>query len=150
MMFTRDALEVLSETDCRRLLQAHQMGIGRIAFDDGLPIILPINYIIDADRIVFRSDDGAKLQAAREGLHMAFEIDNASVGAASAGPSASPLPLVRGWWSVLVRGRSSVVADADEAAYLRLARLQPEAGGLRTTFLAIAIDQVTGRHIPAR
>jgi nitroimidazol reductase NimA-like FMN-containing flavoprotein (pyridoxamine 5'-phosphate oxidase superfamily) len=135
-MFTADRTRVLSMDECLRLLREHQHGVGRVAFDDGLPVIFPVNYVLDAGRIVFRSAGGSKIDAAADGRMMAFEIDSVVVADGHVAHA----------WSVLVRGRSSVVTDDDEATFLRLSRLEPSAGGLKPTYVTIDVDQVTGRR----
>lgn len=154
-MFTSDRLRELTERECRALLAAHQHGVGRLAFVPpavidieadgdapsipllGAPEVLPVNYVVDVDRIIIRSAEGAKLRAASAGVPMSFQLDSAGVG----GPPADHR------WTVLVRGRSRVVTDADDLRYLSLSQLQPDAGGFRPWYLSVAIEQVTGRRL---
>jgi hypothetical protein len=42
-----------------------------------VPVILPVNYVVDGDAPVFRTDPGTKLDAAAEGAAVAFEGDKA-------------------------------------------------------------------------
>lgn len=134
-MLKADRMKVLTEAECRKLLSDHQHGVGRVGFDDGLPTILPVNYVLDADRVVFRTAAGSKLDAAVENKLVAFQID--SISASSHAEHG---------WSVLVRGRASIVTDANETAFLNLSRLEPDAGGLKGYFITIDIGQVTGRR----
>ena len=54
-------LEVLSDSECVKLLRAH--ALGRLAMTDhnGRPEIFPINYFFDEGLVVFRTDPGTKL-----------------------------------------------------------------------------------------
>ena len=90
-------IEALTDDVCLTLLSSH--GVGRMAFvgDDDVPVILPVNYIVDGNDIVVRTDHGETYEHVP--LHwVAFEVDEfdteAQVG-----------------WSVLVRGRARDVTD---------------------------------------
>jgi len=39
-----------------------------------LPSVVPVNYLLDNDRIVIRTDAGSKLAAALRGAPVAFEV----------------------------------------------------------------------------
>jgi hypothetical protein len=71
-----------------------------------LPSIIPVNYLLDDDKVVIRTDAGSKLAAALRGAPVALEVDGADenhqVG-----------------WSVVVRGRVEEVTDEDKLAELR-------------------------------
>jgi nitroimidazol reductase NimA-like FMN-containing flavoprotein (pyridoxamine 5'-phosphate oxidase superfamily) len=71
-----------------------------------LPVIIPVNYLLDEDTVVFRTDAGSKLHAAIRGAPVAFEVDGVDqdrqVG-----------------WSVVVRGRAEEVTDPVKLAELR-------------------------------
>ena len=129
-------LEHLSVPECLELLRTHPQRIGRVGIaDDGRrPIILPVNYAMDDDAIVFRTAEGSKLAAAVRGAFVAFEVDDVDVA----------------WqegWSVLVRGQAHEVTDADEIARLDALPLHPWAAGSRDRFVRIRPDTVTGRRL---
>src|ERR1700677_2914932 len=65
--------ETLSVDECLELLKAHQFGRVAVVID-GQPIIFPVNYAIDGDAVVFRTDPGSKLSGAAMG-RVAFEVD---------------------------------------------------------------------------
>src|SRR5215216_1509660 len=71
-----------------------------------LPSIIPVNYLLDDDKVVIRTDAGSKLAAALRGAPVAFEVDGVDetrqVG-----------------WSVVVRGRAEELTDEDKLAELR-------------------------------
>ncbi|MDQ1574429.1 MAG: hypothetical protein QOH44_1988 [Actinomycetota bacterium] len=95
---TNDAVDFLSEAECRRLLGTQTLGRVGIT-DGGLPLIVPVRYLYDDGVIVFRAGAGTKVGAAKSGDVLAFEVDTYD---AESG---------RGW-SVLVLGRASVRNDS--------------------------------------
>jgi uncharacterized protein len=129
----RSGLEVLERHECLQLLASHP--VGRVAVVvDAWPMIFPVNYVLDGDSIVFRSDAGTKLAGAGSGFHMSFEID----GVDDAGH--------RGW-SVVVNGVGREVVDANELARVRTLDLQPWSPGPKTHWIRIRPETMTGRRI---
>lgn len=126
-------LRDLSPEDCwSRLGEA---GIGRVAMctHQG-PLILPVNYLVDAGTVIFRTAPYTQL-AAHVDETLAFEVDDFE-------------PDMRRGWSVLVVGRAEALDDPDELAQLRAAqRLEPWAPGSRNLFVRITPTQLTGRHL---
>ncbi|MFG2881812.1 DUF1918 domain-containing protein [Streptomyces sp. NPDC048297] len=127
-------LRDLSPAECRSLLSTH--GVGRIAVSapDGRPAVVPVNYDVVDEAIVFRTAPGS-LPAAAAGLEVAFEVDHLDE-AMSQG------------WSVLAVGPASVVTDPDAAGRLtRLAHSTPWAGGERAMWVSVRPTSLTGRRI---
>src|SRR5206468_4082261 len=95
------ALDALAPEECWRLLGTQQ--IDRLSFSaqGGLPVIVPVNFTVDGETVVFRTGRGPKLTAATRGELVAFEADEIDV------PS-------RTGWSVVVIGQARVVEDVDE------------------------------------
>lgn len=90
-------LKELAERDCVELL-ASQV-VGRVAVVvEGRANVLPVNYILDNGYIVFRTDEGTKLDAARAGAEVTFEVDKSD-------------PLYHTGWSVMATGRLESVTD---------------------------------------
>lgn len=130
------ALEHLSHEECLHLLRSHPQRIGRVGIaDDGRrPVILPVNYAMDEDAVVFRTGGGTKLAAAVRGAFVAFEVDDVDVA----------------WqegWSVLLRGQAQEVTDPAEVARLEGLPLHPWAGGDRERYIRIQPDTITGRRL---
>jgi len=129
--------EELNPSQCRVLLQT--ASVGRLSLSiEALPVVLPVNYAVDGDAVVFRTMPGTKLSAALFQTVVAFEVDdyepNGDVG-----------------WSVLVRGISSEIQDDDavtRARNLPLRFISP--GGLSDSFIRIPIGAVTGRSLQPR
>ena len=62
----RTQLEVLGRTECISLLG--RSSLGRLAVVcEGLPLVFPVNFTLDGEAIVFRTDAGTKLHGARTG-----------------------------------------------------------------------------------
>jgi nitroimidazol reductase NimA-like FMN-containing flavoprotein (pyridoxamine 5'-phosphate oxidase superfamily) len=122
----------LTEDVCMTLLRSHH--VGRLAFvgDDGFPVVIPVNYVVDGDDIVLRTDRGAIYEQAP--LHrVAFEVDAFDEAE-------------RTGWSILARGSARTIDDRPgEADH----RDTPEtwAPGDRPHVIGIAIERISGRQI---
>jgi len=128
-------LDELSRAEAVHLLTT--ASIGRVGITMGaLPAILPVNYAVVDDAIVFRSDTGSRFSAAMEGAVVAFETDESDL-ASSTG------------WSVLVVGCAREITDAPTLERVRALGLDAWALGPRDHFVEIPLDVVTGRRISA-
>jgi hypothetical protein len=99
-----------------------------------LPVVLPVNFAVVHDEVVFRTAEGTKLHAAAAGAVVAFEVDGYE-------------PSGRSGWSVLVQGRARVVDDPTMLA--RLSGLCIEAWAADAAadrFVAIATEVISGRR----
>lgn len=126
-------LRDLSPEECRARLATH--GVGRVAVStpDG-PAVVPVNYDVIDDAIVFRTAPGS-VPAAAVGSDVAFEVDHVDE-AMSQG------------WSVLVVGSARVVTEPDEVRRLAdRAHTKPWAGGEREMRVSIQLSRLTGRRI---
>lgn len=128
-----DRLTTLDVDDCLTLLATHHFGRVALNDDDG-PIVLPVNYILDQGSVLFRTDDGTKLAAARESLRATFQVDHVD----------EPR---RFGWSVMVRGKITEVTDPDELDRVRRLPLDPFAGGERARFVRMLSASITGRMV---
>lgn len=128
-----DRSTVLDPITCRQLLAT--VRVGRVALpDDPSPIVLPVDFVVDGDRVVFRTVEGAKLDAAQAGGPASFQTDGFD-------------PTHDTGWSVLVRGRLEVLDDPSPETRAALDRLNPLVGGDRPHVVALSIDEATGRRI---
>jgi uncharacterized protein len=132
---SNERIKTLTVAECRELLTRHHFG--RFGFMDAvgvLPSIVPVNYLLDNDRIVIRTDAGSKLAAGLRGAPVAFEVDgvdqNHQVG-----------------WSVVVRGRAEEITDEDKLAELRQTPLLAWHPQARPRYIQINPSQVIGRRI---
>jgi nitroimidazol reductase NimA-like FMN-containing flavoprotein (pyridoxamine 5'-phosphate oxidase superfamily) len=132
----RNGLEMLDRDECLRLLRGAQ--VGRVAVTtESLPVVLPVNYALDGDRVVFSSAPGTKLYVAATGAQMAFEADDVD-------------PAARSGWSVCVTGPGAVVQDPDEVERLRDLPLETWAPQGEESFIVIDPEVVTGRRLQGR
>jgi hypothetical protein len=128
-----DAFEVLSEEQCRGLLESRDLG--RVAFAIGdQPEILPVNYAVDGAVVVFRTAPDTRL-AQSPLSRVAFEVDHWDQEMQSG-------------WSVVVKGVAQEVTTALDpfAAALRSRKVVPAAPGERETWIAIYPSEITGRR----
>lgn len=124
-------LEILTASECQRLL--HDSSFGRVGISTaGVAMILPVNYAMVGDDVVFVTGRGLKLSAARAQKWLTFEIDayDAEAGAG---------------WSVLVVGTPEEADRGDLYGY-RAKALAPAAPGDRQDIVRIRPDMVTGRR----
>ncbi len=126
-------LEVLPFDSCLSLLDA--VSVGRVGFvADGEVFVLPVNFVMDGQAVVFRTANGSKLASAEDESAVAFEVDNYD-------------DITRSGWSILVRGRAEVVEDDAELGRLGRLGLSPWAGEENRPFwVRIRPTSVTGRR----
>lgn len=131
----RNGLEALERAECLRLLAGATLG--RIGVTSGaLPAVLPVNFWLDRDRILIRTAEGTKLDAAARNAVVAFEVDDFD-------------PMYHSGWSVVVTGVAREVTDPGELAALRNAPLTRWAPRGDRRLVAIATDMISGRRIVA-
>ncbi|WP_128378897.1 DUF1918 domain-containing protein [Streptomyces cavernae] len=127
-------LRDLGPEECRALLSTH--GVGRVAVSepDGRPAVVPVNYEVIDDSIVFRTAPDS-LPAAAVGTEVAFEVDHVD-------------DVLSQGWSVLATGPAGVVTEPDVVRQLsRRVHTTPWAGGEREMWVAIRPTRITGRRI---
>lgn len=131
--------ERLGEAECLQLISPG--GVGRIGYSGRSgPAVLPVNYKLHRDAIVFRTDGDSPLgEDLRTGIahayyKVAFEVDEID-------------PAAREGWSVLIQGDAQHVDAPEEQAELARAGVEPWPGGAKELFLRIVPTRVTGRRI---
>ena len=123
----------LTRSECFRLLASHHLG--RVVLMDELgPAAFPVNYVLHGHAVLFRSDEGSKLDAALRGARVAFQIDGAD-------------QVSRTGWSVLVRGEAVEVVDSGDLAQVRELPLYPWAPGAKSHYVRLLPALLTGRRI---
>ena len=126
------AFVVVSADECRTLLATRQLG--RIGLADGAyPLILPVNYVLDGDAVVIRTDS-PKITAAADHTRVAFEVDDVD-------------ERTRSGWSVLVQGWASLITRPDELGRAEALGLQTWAPGTRGHYVRIHSEMVSGRRL---
>ncbi|QES47051.1 DNA-binding protein [Streptomyces venezuelae] len=123
----------LDDDECRRLLGVR--GIGRVAvFTSEGPAIHPVNYLVVAGDVAFRTEAGTVLARAA-GTEAAFEVERIDEVAERA-------------WSVLAVGVLEEAADPDGLERLAdAAHSTPWAGGERTHWMKLTPVRLTGRRV---
>jgi nitroimidazol reductase NimA-like FMN-containing flavoprotein (pyridoxamine 5'-phosphate oxidase superfamily) len=125
-------LERLPTRECLALLRSHELG--RIGFKLGRrPVILPVNYRVIANGIVFRTAPGTKLSAAVLRSDVAFEVDAAE-------------PDGRAGWSVLVVGHATELRAEKSLQEARRLGVSPWAPGAHDHFVVVPIEEISGRR----
>lgn len=126
---------VLERRTCFNLLAGRD--IGRVAFTiegDGAPTVLPVNYALLHDTIVFRSTLAGTIMRHARG-YASFQVDQFDEER-------------REGWSVLVSGLCRWIHEKEELARVPQGRLpRPWAEGDRDQVLKILPSRVTGRQI---
>jgi nitroimidazol reductase NimA-like FMN-containing flavoprotein (pyridoxamine 5'-phosphate oxidase superfamily) len=103
-MVTNRHPEELDQAECLALLAT--VSVGRVGISSrALPAILPVNFILSGNDILFRTVPGTKLHAALTGAVVAFEADQLGSTTTES-------------WSVLVRGIAEEVTDPAQRAEL--------------------------------
>ncbi len=93
---------ILTAEEGLELLRTGGQQVGRLAITlAGEPLIFPLNYALDGDAIVFRTEVGTKLSGITRSL-VTFEVDHIDAGGQG--------------WSVTFEGLAQEVLDADPAA----------------------------------
>jgi hypothetical protein len=123
----------LTKDECFGLLAGQRLG-RVVLVDDRGPIALPVNFLLDQHTVLFRSDEGTKLEVASRGGRVGFGVDGVEEA-------------TRTGWSVLVRGEAAEVTDPAELARVRRLPLSPWAPGAKSRYVRILPTVLTGRRI---
>lgn len=129
----RNGVQVLDREACLRLLG--QATLGRIGITmRALPVILPVNFRLVGDRIVFRTGAGTKLEAATHNTIVAFEVDEVD-------------RVEHTGWSVVVTGIAREVLDRESLEELAAANIPKWAPSDDERMVEVTLDLVSGRRI---
>ena len=110
--------------------------IGRVAMSTPMgPRIVPLNYAMHNDAIVFRTTSYSELGTYGPNTDLAFETDQFDYGTNLG-------------WSVVAIGRAEVIDDPDEIRDIRaMWDPTPWVGGHRLFYLKLRWRDITGRRI---
>ncbi|WP_068923144.1 helix-turn-helix domain-containing protein [Planobispora rosea] len=135
----KPSLDKLDPNECIHLI--FPGGVGRVAFADvGGPTILPVNYVLHDNAVIFRTAAGGpfdeNLRTGVPGVEfkVAFEVDRID-------------HLNQEGWSVLIKGGAHLVSSPDEQAVVEAAGVQSWAGGERDLYIKIVPNEISGRRI---
>jgi len=135
MIDSRTRIEKLTRDECVSLLATEEVGrIGVVVAQH--PHVIPVNYVLDGEAIVFRTDVGTKLDGMTRSP-IAFEVDHFD-------------RRERRGWSVVVHGWAHEVTTLDAPDLLgRVAGLPLDtwAPGERPYLVRLAPLSITGRRV---
>ncbi|MDO5498542.1 MAG: pyridoxamine 5'-phosphate oxidase family protein, partial [Propionibacteriaceae bacterium] len=97
----------------------------------GHPDIFPLNFVITDGDIVFRTERGSKLLELTINEQVAFEADDWEENL--------------GGWSVVCRGVAQQLESSAELEAAEQLPLQPWVETVKTVFVRIKVEQITGR-----
>jgi nitroimidazol reductase NimA-like FMN-containing flavoprotein (pyridoxamine 5'-phosphate oxidase superfamily) len=127
-------IRALTRDECLEHLRVGT--IGRVAVTDhALPAIVPVNYAVVGNVIVFRTDPHGMLARGCDNAVVAFEVDHVQPDGLSG-------------WSVLVVGVATQVHGSAELRAVE-AGLVTAAGDRRDLFIEISTTKLTGRAVAA-
>lgn len=122
----------LSRAECSERLASRNVGRIAITADD-LPAIVPVNYAMSGDTIVFRTTSGGMLARACDDAVVAFEVDELATDGS--------------WgWSILAVGVAQPL-DGSRAVRATELGLVSAMGVGRDLFVGITVGQLSGREI---
>lgn len=130
----RGSLVELSRQECFELLA--EKVVGRVAYgDDDGPVVLPVNYVLDKETVLFRTSPSSPMAAhVREGK-VAFQVDEVD-------------EVTESGWSVLLRGVATFEQPKDTGPGNH-PRPSPWAQGSRILVVRITPHLLTGRRLLA-
>jgi hypothetical protein len=88
---------ILSRRECLARLASTQVGHIGVSID-ALPVIFPVHFTLADESILFRTTLGTKLDSAASSAVVAFQVDEYDAAE-------------QGWWSVLLQGIASPIAE---------------------------------------
>lgn len=133
MELDRNGLGILDRHECLEFLRS--VPVARIGLAvSGVPVVLPVNFVLDGDAVLFRSGVGSKLDAALSSGVVAVEADDFDV-------------VTRTGWSVVVRGRARELVDDAEIERASRLELEPWVTDQADHFISVSTELVSGRCI---
>jgi nitroimidazol reductase NimA-like FMN-containing flavoprotein (pyridoxamine 5'-phosphate oxidase superfamily) len=124
----------LSYAKCRELLGGGVLGRVALCTAAG-PRILPVNYSVVSESVVFRTSATGVVAAHDWGSAIALEVDHVDYADHKG-------------WSVVALGLAQPVEDPDELALIRRTwDPRPWAGGDRPLYVRLAWDELSGRRL---
>ncbi|MCB0919940.1 MAG: pyridoxamine 5'-phosphate oxidase family protein [Actinobacteria bacterium] len=135
MVDPRSGIEILDAAECWRLLADHD--VCRLAVSvGGQPDIFPLNYVVDEERLVFRTAPGSKLASVAINANVAVEIDGYD-------------PENNTAWSVVAYGTAGIVSSEAEEYRLERLPLFPWNTSPKYNFVEVSLDDIAGRRFVA-
>ena len=128
-MSALNPVTMLTEDECWELLKTQH--VGRLVTRVGdIMDIVPLNYVVDGNTIVFRTGEGTKLSELVVNHEVLFEADSYDS---------------RRGWSVVLRGSARRIQKMDEILDAEELPLRPMVATLKMVFVRIQAHSLTGR-----
>jgi nitroimidazol reductase NimA-like FMN-containing flavoprotein (pyridoxamine 5'-phosphate oxidase superfamily) len=128
-------VEIIEREECLRLLG--EQVVGRLGFVDlGQPLILPVNFELDDDVVVFRPAEGTKLRSGL-GSEVCFEVDGVD-------------RVARAGWSVVIEGvleEATLLSGRKALDHTRAVATEPWAPGTKAHWQRVVPSHISGRRI---
>jgi transcriptional regulator with XRE-family HTH domain len=127
-------LETLTTEQCREHLAGG--GVGRFLFvEPGRgPAALPVNFVTDADDVVFRTGRNTSIAEAVSQQQVSFDVDHLD-------------DTLSEGWSVLLSGTARTITDPAELAHAMTLGIDPWGPGDQDVYVRMSASQITGRRI---
>ena len=120
--------------DCVDLLTRTRLGRCAFCTPQG-PVIVPVNHVVHDDAVIIRTSPYSQLGLLGSSGRLAYEVDGYD-------------PIGRSGWSVVASGPCQRVDNQAEQEFLHAFHdPEPWARGMRTLYLRLRWDQLTGRRI---
>ena len=120
--------------ECVSLLHGGVVGRMAVSTPDG-PQIVPMNYSVADGALILATSPYSALGTYGDGNLVAFEVDRFDYDTHTG-------------WSVVVRGRAQVIADADDLRHVhRTWAPRPWADGTRNLYFRIPWTELSGRSL---
>ncbi|GAA1475216.1 pyridoxamine 5'-phosphate oxidase family protein [Corynebacterium felinum] len=122
-------ITVLTKAECLEKIASVTLGRLVVRRKDDMDIF-PINFVLDGEKIYFRTAEGYKLFSVALNNDVLFEVDEAKEDSA---------------WSVVVRGTASLVQDIWEIQHADRLPLKPWVPTLKHNYVRIDFNEMSGR-----
>lgn len=126
-----DLVQKLTEADCWELLRQEQLGRLVVTVGDRIDIF-PINYLVDAHRVLFRTAEGTKLVELTIDDRVVFEVDHVDDESG---------------WSVVIHGTARTLRTSAEIAVADALELRSWVPTTKYNTVEIQPGEVTGRYV---
>ena len=118
----------LSRSECLELAAGHSIGRLAVVMRAGSPLVVPVNYLLDGEVVVFRTAPGSKLTALGE-RPVSFQVDEVD-------------EVHRTGWSVLIQGMAVETSSPPVGI-----EIESWAPGDKDHWVRIVPASITGRRI---
>lgn len=127
-----DPVVQLTEDESLELMATNSLGRLVVRRKDDMDLF-PLNFVVDGERIVFRTAEGSKLFSLTLNDDVLFETDFADFGTGEA-------------WSVIVKGRARALISTEDIRKADELPLHPWLPTLKYNYVEIRPESISGRR----